>query len=101
MATFQEKLIHNIIRDNVTYHYQGMLNEVFDGDRTEASFKAQLNEGTAQGIATMALSEAYKDGYLTSPITGVATEAKHIKFLGNDRLEYLKGVASRNAIRKF
>ena len=100
MTTFQEKLIIKLLKEEVAYHYQGLQNEVLDGERTQASYNEGLNLETALNIATSALNEAYKKGYLDSPQSAPIIEAKHIKFLGNDRIDPLKMVASVEALNE-
>lgn len=100
MTTFQEKLIIKLLKEEVTYHYQGLQNEVLDGERTQASYNELLDLETALNIATNVLNEAYKDGFLSSAQSIPIIEAKHIKFLGNDRINTLKMVASVEALRE-
>ena len=101
MATFKEKLISRLLKEKVVYHYAGLENMVLDGDMTQAEFDSQLTEEQAKQVADTELNSAYKSGYLDSHIDHVVVESRHIKFLGNERLEHIKGVASRNALRRF
>lgn len=101
MATRDENLLHSILKNNIMWELGGYENAWFDGELTCEEFNAMLTEENAMEIATYNLNEAYRKGHLESETNGIALEAKHIKFMGNERIEHIKQVACRNALKHF
>lgn len=96
--TFQENLIVRLLTDNLKYEVAGWENQKNDGGLTEKEFDERMDAVNMFEMLGNMLNEAYKKGFLESQQTSVVIEAKHIKFLGNEKIDKLKSIALMNVL---
>lgn len=89
----QEKLAINVLTDILVYEVEGWQNGLDDGEIEAEEYNEAVSDENLDDFAQGALTDAYKDGYLASPISRVAIEAKHLKFLGKKKLIEIKNKA--------
>lgn len=95
MYTFQEKLLLKGFKNSLNFHIGGLLNSIEDGDYTPEEFKAWVTMPNLEQFLQDELNEAYKKGYYSiESNSGIIVEAKHFKFLGNEKLLELKYIAA-------
>lgn len=95
MYTFQEKLLLKGFKNSLNFHVGGLLNSIEDGDTTVEQFKEYVTAEQLIEVLQDELNEAYKKGYYKiDSNSGIIIEAKHLKFLGNDKLLELRYLAA-------
>lgn len=98
MVTNQEKLFHKILKENIIWELAGWENALADGSIDQKEYNEIMTEETALEIANDLMKTAWKEGHLTSNMSPISIEAKHLKFMGTERIEHLKKVACLNAL---
>ena len=79
-------MIKKLVKQNVVFEIQGWENMVDDGELK----KEDIENLSLMKIMDNILKESYTNGMLESPMTDIVMEAKHIKFLGNKKLDLIK-----------
>lgn len=99
--TFKQDMFLKILTDNIVYEIAGQENDMADGFITEEEFEEFKTTDNLMELATSLINAAYKDGHFESVQSEQCIEAKHIKFMGNEKIDTYKQVAIVNAQRKF
>lgn len=98
-TNYKEKLAIKVLAENVEFHLGGLENAFLDGDITEEKYNQEQEIQKLFDFATDVLNDAMRSGnMLESPYTNIVIEAKHLKFLGKERLDFIKGMAVAKAI---
>ena len=90
MKKSNETMTIAILKDILAYEISGWENEVEDGNTTPERYEELTDVSRLDKIATSSLNDAYQDGLLESPVSSATIESKHLKFLGNAKLEEIK-----------
>ena len=85
-----EKMIKKLVKQNVLFEIQGWENMVDDGELKNEDIENLSSETNLMKKMDNILKESYTNGMLESPMNDIVMEAKHIKFLGNKKLDLIK-----------
>lgn len=99
MTNFEQELFEKILKGNIKYEITGKENEMLDGYITEEEFEDFKTTQNLLDVAAQIINNAYRDGYFKSVKTDRVIEAKHVKFLGNEKIESIKIMAVLKAQR--
>lgn len=80
-----ETLAVKILRDNLLYDYQGLVNGINDGEIEMQEWLDNFDYEILIQSAEQEFNKAYKNGYLTNNMNGTTLEIKHINFSGKDK----------------
>ena len=101
MKNFTEKMLYKILKGNLCDHFGGIYNGLLDGHYTESEYDDMTTEEEFLNMANYFLKNAYKIGYLESEYDNIAMEAKHIKFLGKEKIDMIIKKAVEKAMQEF
>ena len=99
--TFNEKVAIMLISDQLRYHFGGVYNGFLAGHYDEKEYEEMVKEEEFYNMAEYILSNAYKVGYLDSESSNYVLEAKHLKFLGKEKLKNVIDLSVKKAISDF
>lgn len=86
--TFAESILTNSLYSQLKWEIGGVENAILDGEMTHDDLKEFMGEGHLKAMADHIVNEGYKTGHFKNG--NVLYESKHIKFLGNARIEAVK-----------
>lgn len=99
---FQKNMAIKIIKENVAFNFAGIENSYRDGYMNKEEVLEMFEMSNFIENANEELSIAMKKGnMLESQATGLAMEAKHLKFLGKENLEIVKLISASKAFLSF
>ena len=96
-----ERMFYSILNENLCYHFGGIYNGLCDGHYSEEKFEEMTIEKEFFKMDDYILKNAYKVGYLESESDNLAIEAKHIKFLGKEKIDAIIKKAVKQAMEEF
>ena len=99
MKKSNEERATKLLKDILSYEISGWENEVEDGNMTNERFEELIEVSHLNKMATSLLNDAYQEGFLDSPINNSTMESKHLKFLGNAKLDEIKEAAITLALK--
>lgn len=86
-TTFQEKMVQKAFNRIADFYVGGQLNAFEDEDITVEEYEDSTSVEDIMGNLRHELNYAIKNGYLDLDEGGMVIEAKHLKFMGNVKLE--------------
>lgn len=101
MTNNTEKAFYSIMLNNINYELGGWENSVSDGEMTQEECDKLCEKDVLIESANDMLKYAYEIGHLEKENSFYALEAKHIKFLGNERIQKLIELAVNKALESY
>ena len=95
-----EKAVFTILRDNMRMTIGGWQNAVSDGDFEMDYYNKLVTDEHLLMEANELLLDAYDEGYLESEMDSLVVEAKHIKFLGKDKISEIVAKAVEYSVKE-
>lgn len=92
-----ERTVQGAFNEVAEFYVGGQLNAYYDGDIKEQEFYNSVTVDRVAKYLREHLADSYEEGYFESD--NYQIEAKHIRFLGNGRIEEMVQRATREALK--